>query len=245
MGCLDPPLKEVPEHEWRCHVCLKNEVEGVQDCPDLRGNACRQDCLGIDRMGNKYWFLCRRLVVEMAEEGKDIRYYSTVKQLEELSEVLDDELYERDLWEAMELIRVDMERHMDVTEAITNRKKMPSKKSYFEVVDGKWDFSLKNNGSITVQSNLYISNFLVSGKTLLISRFCSSYLSREVSYIMISTSITTNQPQAAAAAITTATTIILKKPHKTQVRHIGVQCTRYHLLVGSSQLPGRGLVLAL
>ena len=83
-----------------------------------------------------FFILFRRLVVEHAN-GKGLSYYSTVKQLEELSEVLDDELYERDLWESMEEIRVEMERQMDITEAITNRKKMPSKKSYFEVVDGE------------------------------------------------------------------------------------------------------------
>ena len=59
LGCLDPPLHEVPENEWRCYVCAGNDVEGVQDCALTNGNACRQECLGTDRMGNKYWFLAR------------------------------------------------------------------------------------------------------------------------------------------------------------------------------------------
>jgi len=78
----------VPDDEWHCHVCRANSVEGVTDCnqPDIgANNMCRQDCLGLDRHGNKYWFLCRRLVVEMADGS--LKYYSTVKQLEELSEV--------------------------------------------------------------------------------------------------------------------------------------------------------------
>ncbi len=141
LGCLDPPLHDVPEDEWRCYVCQANEVDGVVDCAKAgNGNACRQETLGIDRGGNKYWFLCRRLVVEVADgKGEDgnVRYYSTVKQLEELSEVLDDEMYEKELWENMEAVRIEMERQMDITEGITMAKKPPSKKSYFEVENGK------------------------------------------------------------------------------------------------------------
>lgn len=48
-------------------------------------SACREDCLGIDRAGRKYWFMCRRLVIE--DTDGSVSYYSTVKQLEELSEV--------------------------------------------------------------------------------------------------------------------------------------------------------------
>lgn len=63
-------------------------------------------------------------------------YYSTVRQLEELSEVLDDELYERELWNSMEMIRVEMERQMDSSEELTNNKKAASRKSYFEQDNG-------------------------------------------------------------------------------------------------------------
>jgi len=52
--------------------------------------------------------------------------------------VLDDDVYEKDLWERMEEIRIEMERQMDLTEEITNKKKAPSKKSYFEIVNGKF-----------------------------------------------------------------------------------------------------------
>jgi nucleosome-remodeling factor subunit BPTF len=135
LGCLDPPLHDVPEEEWRCYICKANEVEGVTDCQGEKNSACREDCLGIDRSGNKYWFMCRRLVVEKVDGN--VNYYSTVKQLEELSEVLDDEVYEKELWESMEDIRIEMERQMDITEEITNKRKSSSKKSYFEVENGK------------------------------------------------------------------------------------------------------------
>ena len=64
-------------------------------------------------------------------------YYSTVRQLEELSEVLDDEVYEKELWNNMELCRVEMERQMDTSEDLTNSKKAASRKSYFEQDNGK------------------------------------------------------------------------------------------------------------
>ena len=64
------------------------------------------------------------------------RYYSTVRQLEELSEVLDDELYEKELWNSMEMCRVEMERQMETSEELTNNKKAASRKSYFEQDNG-------------------------------------------------------------------------------------------------------------
>lgn len=143
LTCLDPPLEQIPEDEWRCYVCTANETEGVTDCPNPgegRGgnnaNNCRLNPLGVDRIGNRYWFLCRRLVVEKTDGS--ISYYSTVKQLEELSEVLDDDLYERDLWGAMENIRLEMERQMDITEEMTASKRANSKKTYFEVENGEF-----------------------------------------------------------------------------------------------------------
>ena len=72
-------------------MCQSNSVPGVSDCGEQYDSMCRQDSLGMDREGNKYWFLCRRLVVELKDEG-GVNYYSTVRQLEELSEVLDDEV---------------------------------------------------------------------------------------------------------------------------------------------------------
>ena len=60
-----------------------------------------------------------------------------MRQLEELSEVLDDEVYEKELWNNMEFCRVEMERQMDTSEDLTNSKKAASRKSYFEQDNGK------------------------------------------------------------------------------------------------------------
>lgn len=80
LGCLDPPLEEVPEEEWRCYVCLNNEVDGVCFYSDKSSDksAQRQKSLGRDRLGNRYWFTCRRLIVENDgdEDAPEIRYSS-------------------------------------------------------------------------------------------------------------------------------------------------------------------------
>ena len=78
LGCLDPPMHDVPEEEWRCYVCVANDVEGVNECPaqpvGKKGQgSCRQEALGFDRKGNKYWFIARRLIIEMAE-GEEVSY---------------------------------------------------------------------------------------------------------------------------------------------------------------------------
>ena len=88
LGCLDPPLHDVPEEEWRCYVCVANDVDGVTDCPaqpvGKKGQgSCRQDALGFDRKGNKYWFIARRLIVEIAD-GKEVSwvYHETMNAVD-------------------------------------------------------------------------------------------------------------------------------------------------------------------
>lgn len=47
-------------------VCFCGQVSGVVDCiPDAEksGLLCRQEHLGFDRHGRKYWFLARRIFV--------------------------------------------------------------------------------------------------------------------------------------------------------------------------------------
>jgi nucleosome-remodeling factor subunit BPTF len=47
-------------------VCSSGQVTGVVDCiPDVEksGSLCRQEHLGFDRHGRKYWFLARRIFV--------------------------------------------------------------------------------------------------------------------------------------------------------------------------------------
>lgn len=66
LECVEPPLVDVPTEDWQCSTCKAHKVTGVADCiPDVEknGSLCRQEHLGFDRHGRKYWFLARRVFV--------------------------------------------------------------------------------------------------------------------------------------------------------------------------------------
>ena len=143
LTCLDPPLDDVPEDDWHCYVCQANEVSGVTDTlsdKEKVGELHRHESLGIDRAGNKYWFISRRLIIEKREGDGVVAYYTTVKQFEELMRVLDADLYEHDLVEAIENIQLDIEEHMKLTEALTQESKPSTRPSYLELENGKPTF---------------------------------------------------------------------------------------------------------
>ncbi|KAJ1519876.1 hypothetical protein ONE63_004117 [Megalurothrips usitatus] len=132
LECVDPPLGDVPTEDWQCNLCKSHRVPGVMDCiPDVEknGNLCRQEHLGFDRHGRKYWFLCRRLFVE-SEEG-DVWYYSTPTQLDELIETLDANDMEAALCRELSDFREEMVRQMEITEKLTGQSK-GNKKSFFD-----------------------------------------------------------------------------------------------------------------
>merc|ERR1712226_1651030 len=134
--CLDPPLDDVPEDDWQCYVCQANQVSGVTDNiseKEKLGELHRHETLGIDRSGNKYWFICRRLIVEKRDGDGIIAYYTTAKQLEELINSIDPKNYEHDLSEAIHDIRDDIEENMKLTESITKEKKPVNRQSYLEL----------------------------------------------------------------------------------------------------------------
>ncbi|XP_055932201.1 nucleosome-remodeling factor subunit BPTF-like isoform X2 [Argiope bruennichi] len=132
LACLDPPLQEVPTEDWTCAICKANQVPGVTDCiSEIEKNMLlsRQECLGLDRHGRKYWFLCRRIIVE----GEDASYYYTTKlQFQELMETLDANDLEYDVYRVLEDMKEEIIRQMDITEKLTNSAK-GNKKSYLEV----------------------------------------------------------------------------------------------------------------
>ncbi|KAL1472941.1 hypothetical protein MTO96_022712 [Rhipicephalus appendiculatus] len=132
LACLDPPLEDVPTEDWICTVCQANQVSGVTDCiSDIEkgGLLSRQECLGLDRHGRKYWFLCRRIFVE--GENNEAFYYSTPTQLEELLDVLDSEDLELDLCRTIAEFRDEIVRHMELTEKLTNSSK-GNRKTYLD-----------------------------------------------------------------------------------------------------------------
>ncbi|XP_077474388.1 nucleosome-remodeling factor subunit BPTF isoform X2 [Stigmatopora argus] len=125
LECVKPPLKEVPEDEWQCEVCVAHQVPGVTDCvTEAQKNRpyIRQEPIGYDRHQRKYWFLSRRIIIEEdgEHEKKKIWYYSSKAQLNELLECLDKEYWETDLFATLEEMKVEVQTHMDITEELTN-----------------------------------------------------------------------------------------------------------------------------
>ncbi|XP_071501633.1 nucleosome-remodeling factor subunit BPTF-like [Diadema antillarum] len=118
LECVD--LVEVPEDDWLCTVCQQHRVAGVYDCiseVEKSGLLIRQEPLGYDRHGRKYWHLCRRLFVEGENE---VWYYSTKPQLEELLHALDAKKWEVDLFQALTDSMPDLLDQMQRTEELTN-----------------------------------------------------------------------------------------------------------------------------
>ncbi|XP_063224982.1 nucleosome-remodeling factor subunit NURF301 isoform X2 [Bacillus rossius redtenbacheri] len=134
LECVEPPMEDVPEEDWQCSVCRAHrQVTGVVDCvPDVekQGLLCRQEHLGFDRHGRKYWFLERRIFVE-SEDG-EVWYYSTSAQLQELLECLDRSHMEVALYREISDFKDEIVRQMDLTDKITNHHK-GNKKSYLDV----------------------------------------------------------------------------------------------------------------
>ncbi|KAK3598854.1 hypothetical protein CHS0354_008596 [Potamilus streckersoni] len=131
LTCVDPPMEEVPDDDWLCSVCKAHQVMGVTDCiseAEKGGLLCRQEPIGIDRHGRKYWFLVRRIIVEGENE---VWYYSTKGQIDELLEVLEGEPWEKELVYSLKEMRDDIARQMEITEKMTTQHK-GNKKSALE-----------------------------------------------------------------------------------------------------------------
>ncbi|KFB42218.1 AGAP006133-PA-like protein [Anopheles sinensis] len=135
LECVEPPLENIPNGDWQCQLCKAHKVSGVIDCissQEKQGMLCRQEMLGFDRHGRKYWFIVRRLFVE-SEDASQVWYYSTVKQFELLLTKLDPDEFEAELYHQLnENLRDEIVRQMTLTETLTNQHK-GVKKSYFEV----------------------------------------------------------------------------------------------------------------
>uniref|UniRef100_A0A3Q2XQB1 Bromodomain PHD finger transcription factor n=1 Tax=Hippocampus comes TaxID=109280 RepID=A0A3Q2XQB1_HIPCM len=141
LECVKPPLKEVPEDEWQCEICVAHQVPGVTDCvTEAQKNRpyIRQEPLGYDRHQRKYWFLSRRIIIE--EDGehqkKKIWYYSSRSQFQELLECLDKDYWEMDLWASLEEIKEEVQTHMDITEDLTDKAR-GNNKAYLTAVNGR------------------------------------------------------------------------------------------------------------
>ena len=111
-----------------------SQLTGTVDCIselESAGLLIRQEKLGYDRHGRKYWFMARRIVVESDTE---CWYYTTRKQLNELIYCLSGETYEVDLLNTIENNREEIERQMEVTEELT-RVGAAHRRTWLEIED--------------------------------------------------------------------------------------------------------------
>ncbi|XP_058463796.1 nucleosome-remodeling factor subunit NURF301 [Malaya genurostris] len=148
LECVDPPLLDVPSEDWQCNLCKLHKVSGVLDCispQEKQGMLCRQELLGYDRHGRKYWFVGRRIFVE-TEDSTEVWYFSTVKQFEYLLFKLDAAEFEVHLYKELDDRRDEIIRQMTITETITNQQK-GSKKSYIEVDNQRLEKLMEQNGT--------------------------------------------------------------------------------------------------
>ncbi|EAT32755.1 AAEL015015-PA [Aedes aegypti] len=150
LECVDPPLVDVPSEDWQCNLCKLHKVSGVMDCitsQEKQGMLCRQELLGYDRHGRKYWFIGRRIFIE-TEDSSDVWYFSTVKQFEYLLSKLDPVDLEMHLCKELDERRDEIIRHMTLTETITSQQK-GNKKSYFELDNQRLEKLMEEEGLAT------------------------------------------------------------------------------------------------
>lgn len=151
LECVDPPLSEIPNDDWQCSLCKINKVTGVSDCNLIsekhQGSLCRQDSLGYDRHGRKYWFVCRRIFIETLE-GDKMWYYSTIKQFQALLSKLDKDVMELDLYRNIVEYQDVIEKQLKITEDLTNKNK-GMKKAHIELLNEK----LKLEGTASLETS--------------------------------------------------------------------------------------------
>ncbi|XP_033120164.1 nucleosome-remodeling factor subunit BPTF-like [Anneissia japonica] len=136
LQCVDPNMTEVPDEDWLCEVCLAHKVPGVYDClSDIEksGMLIRQEPLGFDRLGRKYFFLCRRIFVE---SETDCWYYSSKVQIDALMRCLDPYEYEANLCSVLTDCMPEILEHVQITEELTNKAR-GSAKSYLDDSNAK------------------------------------------------------------------------------------------------------------
>lgn len=73
---------------------------------------------------------------EGEKEQKQVWYYSSRQQLEELMEVLDRQYWESDLCAALEEVKEETHAHMDITDDLTSKAR-GNNKAYLTAVNGE------------------------------------------------------------------------------------------------------------
>ncbi|XP_065312784.1 nucleosome-remodeling factor subunit NURF301-like isoform X2 [Gordionus sp. m RMFG-2023] len=147
LHCTNPPLSQIPDEDWICNICKANQVAGVTDCIsnlEKNGTLIRQEPIGYDRQNRKYWYLCRRIIIEGDDQ---IWYYSTKGKFKLLLELLDAKKYEKLLVTNLNNIMTEIEEGFDITQRITNLVK-GNRSSFIEIEE-----EYSNNILVNLQKN--------------------------------------------------------------------------------------------
>ena len=181
LKCSDPPLENFPNPDdgdemYRCAICRSNHVEGVSDCvsqEERAGSLKRHEALGLDKMGRRYWFIVRRLFV-VDETEDDVRYFTTAKQFEEITDNLNENRYEKSLIDNLQKLSDEILRQMKITEDLYSTLMKEHKNE-----DGTYSALLGQDGSHRDYTNNYSSNNLAIGKNQTFDRDTSRALSNK------------------------------------------------------------------
>lgn len=162
LRCSDPPLENYPPEEetYTCVICRSNHVVGVSDCiseEEKSSNYKRHEALGVDKLGRRYWFLVRRLFV-IDENEEDVRYYSTLKQLQEIIDSLHENRYEKSLIDNLLEKQEEIETHMQITSDLYNTLLKEYKKE-----DGSYSIYLGQDG----RHKNYVNHYSISSNLAL------------------------------------------------------------------------------
>lgn len=127
---------------------------------DNISNLKRHEILGLDKLGRRYWFVARRLFV-VDEQEDDVRYYTTIKQLEEIIENLNENRYDKSFIDNLEEQREEIERQMKITEELYATHLKDHKRD-----DGTYSLLLGQDGS----HRSYVNNYNLSNSNLTICK---------------------------------------------------------------------------
>jgi len=160
LKCSDPPIEYRPDVEsgedpYLCSLCQLNRLDGVSDClseEEKSGNLKRHDTIAIDEWGRRYWFIVRRLF-SVDENEEDVRYYTTIKEFEQLLDRLKETKHDTELCENLKVLGEEIRRQMKITEGLQASTLKAHKRD-----DGTYSMQLGQDGTHRCYTNHYSSN---------------------------------------------------------------------------------------
>lgn len=162
LSCSDPTSdgQASDDEPYLCVICRSNHIKGVSDClsdEEKSGNLKRHEAIGVDKQGNRYWTVIRRVFV-IDENEDDVRYYTEAEQLDQLIDSLKDSRNDKQLIACLEEQRPEIKRQMLITKDLYNN--LPDD---FKNEDGTYSKYLGQDGAHKNYVN-HFSNTSLSNK---------------------------------------------------------------------------------